>query len=227
MRLLHTRVVEAATKEEEEAPTRGGISSAKLPRWKWPRISPVLLQSAIVVLACLELVNAFSLLPRSTSSGGGVWGTRGKTTPTAFTPGYAMQWKPTRQGVVGNPIFRNVPVELAATRLDVDDDDEDDEDDDDEVVYESSTAGRLRKRDRIKDWFAQNAGDDSRTRIKSKFDNIFGGMPSMSEILADKRDSDDNGSGSSSSSNFEGGRKGSRKKDPAWFEEEKNRIMDR
>uniref|UniRef100_A0A7S3KY64 Uncharacterized protein n=1 Tax=Amphora coffeiformis TaxID=265554 RepID=A0A7S3KY64_9STRA len=100
---------------------------------------------------------------------------------------------------------------LSVSRIDDEDDDDDDDDDDEDDT------GRPRKRDRIKDWFSQNSGDDSRSRIKTKFDNLFGGMPSMSEILSDKEQGD-------VAPDVEV-RKG-RNKDPAWFEQEKQRIMD-
>ena len=106
-------------------------------------------------------------------------------------------------------------IGLSVSRIDDEDSDEDSDEDD---VDDTSAEGRLRKRDRIKDWFSQNSGDDSRSRIKTKFDSLFGGMPSMSEILADKE-------GDQSGQDV-GVRKG-KKRDPAWFEEEKQRIIDR
>ena len=96
-----------------------------------------------------------------------------------------------------------------------DDDEEEDDDDDDDT-----NEGRMRKRDRIKDWFS-SSGDDSssRSRVKAKFDNLLSGMPSLSDMLADRSDDDEDTS--------TGGVRRRNRKDPAWFEQEKKRIMDR
>ena len=134
------------------------------------------------------------------------WNSRRQGGPLAFVKENRHSPKP-----FGLPPFHpkdsHKLTDLSVSRID----DEDDEEEEDDL-------GRLRKRDRIKDWFSQNSGDDSHSRIKTKFDSLFGGMPSMGDILADKEGGDSAPDGKV--------RKG-KNKDPAWFEEEKQRIMDR
>ena len=116
-------------------------------------------------------------------------------------------------------------LRLFSSRYGENNDPEDDDDDDDDDT-EDTNEGRMRKRDRIKDWFTSSSsstsdmGDDSRSRIKTKLDNLFSGMPSLGEILADRPDED------TSSNAVEEVRRGA-KRDPDWFEEEKKRILDR
>ena len=112
------------------------------------------------------------------------------------------------------------PWRLWASLFDPEQDDDDDE-------------GRMRKRDRIKDWFSSSSSsssssgissdsdDDSRSRIKAKFGDLLSGMPSLSEMLAEQPDDDEQNDGNSNPV------RKSQEKDPAWFEQEKKRIMDR
>ena len=110
--------------------------------------------------------------------------------------------------VADNPLFR----------LSVNFRPEGDEDDDEE---EDTSESRLRKRDRIKDWFSTNSdGDDDRSpRIKARFDNLFSGMPSVGDILTEKTQDELNMASEEIDAEI--------KKDPEWFEQEKKRIMER
>ena len=133
--------------------------------------------------------------------------------PTAFIKSRIINSRPNAlqfdEKIVQRPHWR-----LAVSFSD--DEDQDEEEDDDE---EESPAERLRKRDRIKDWFSSSTSSSSngdRPRIKARFDNFFSGMPGVGEILGDGPSVDKTSSEKVKEP----------KEDPAWFEEEKKRIMD-
>lgn len=95
---------------------------------------------------------------------------------------------------------------MSASRID-----DDGEDDVDNMGAEE----RLRKRDRIKDWLSQSTGSDSRSRIKTRFDSLFSGMPNVGDNLTEK-----SASATAESRNRQ-------REDPTWFAEEKQQIMNR
>lgn len=221
--------------------TRGNCRVVtRLPGTKKTRTTPLLLVQAAVVLVacCLHLADAFAPCPSSTIGRTNARGV-GERRATAFDPTTAKKpWQPTGAVTRHDPFRCNVGqtrlcrtvLPLSATRLDdeKEEDDDDDYDGDDDQDGSSST-GRLRKRDRIKDWFTQTTAgggsDDSRKRVKTKFDSLFSGMPSVNEILSDNSQQEEMDDASMPGSRPS--RRGGRNKDPSWFENEKKRIMDR
>jgi hypothetical protein len=125
-------------------------------------------------------------------------------------------WVITGKTYSKSAVVRPTNGPLASSFMVEEDDDEEEEGDDD------SNESRTRKRDFIKDFFTtpSTTGADSRQRVKTKFEDFFGGMPGVGEILGDSPEDDDNDVSSR-------GTPRKPKQDPAWFEEEKKRIMDR
>jgi hypothetical protein len=183
--------------DEEKFPVAS--SNSRMTGGRGTRI-PVVYLSTMFILLALGVIQVSAFTTRSSTRAG----------PLAFVN--APSWGSTRSYVnLGGTRAPRVRLQLSTSPRG------EEEDDDEE--------GRQRKRDRIRDWFGGSSDsreEGSQSRIKARFDNMFTGMPSVGDILSDTSEDDD-------IPDFGAIRKGGgrRKADPAWFEEEKQIIVDR